>query len=361
MSAPGTVARRRVDFGHRTLTVRRSGFAVRWHLRSTAVCAVLAVVTLTTAAWALTLGAYPLAPGTVWAVLTGELTGAPETGFARTVVVQWRAPRAIAAVVFGAALGASGAVFQSLTRNPLASPDVIGFSAGSYTGALVVIIVLNGTYLQLAAGALAGGMATAALVYLLAWRRGVQGFRLIIVGIALSAVLASCNTWLMLTAELEVALSAATWGAGSLNGTGWAQAVPGSAMVVVLLAGLAVLGPALRQLELGDDAARATGVRAEPVRLAAMTIGVALIATVTAAAGPIAFVALAAPQIARRIARTPGTTIAPAALTGALLLAGADLIAQHLLPTALPVGVVTVVVGGCYLVWLIVNEVRRRA
>ncbi|WP_235038207.1 iron chelate uptake ABC transporter family permease subunit [Microbacterium sp. 18062] len=345
-----------VDFGHRTVTMRRGPLALRWRLRTTAVCAVLGVLAVAVTMWALTLGDYPIALGEVWAALVN----APDAGFARTVVVEWRLPRALAAVVFGAALGAAGAVFQSMTRNPLASPDIIGFSAGSYTGALIVIIVMNSSYLMLAAGAIAGGLATAALVYLLAWRRGVQGFRLIIVGIAVSAVLASFNTWLMLTADLEVAMSAAAWGAGSLNGMGWEPAALGSLVIVALLMALAVLTPGLRQLELGDDAAMATGARTESVRLSAMIIGVALTAVVTAAAGPISFIALAAPQIARRLARTPGVTVAPAAITGALLLACADVTAQHLLPVSLPVGVVTVVVGGGYLVWLIIREVRRR-
>lgn len=350
-------SRHRVDFGHSTLVLRRTGFALRWRLRTVVVCTVLAVLTVAVAMWALTLGDFPLNLGQVWAALVND----PDAGFARTVVMEWRLPRVLAAVVFGAALGVAGAVFQSLTRNPLASPDIIGFSTGSYTGALIVIILINGTYLQLAAGALIGGIATAAIVYLLAWRRGVQGFRLIIVGIAISAVLGSFNTWLMLTADLDTAISAAVWGAGSLNGIGWEQATLGSAIIAVLLLIGALLSPALRQLELGDDAAKATGTRAEPVRLTVMIIGVALTATVTAAAGPIAFVALAAPQIARRLARTPGVTVAPAAFTGALLLIAGDVTAQHLLPTALPVGVVTVVIGGGYLVWLIIHEVRRRA
>ncbi|MGO1791678.1 MAG: FecCD family ABC transporter permease [Micrococcaceae bacterium] len=354
---PAADTPRRVDFGHRTVVVRRAGFAVRWQTRSLMVCTVLVVLAVAVGVWAVTLGDYPLTLSQVWAALTG----APDAGFARTVVVEWRLPRILAAVVFGAALGAGGAVFQSLTRNPLASPDIIGFSTGSYTGALIVIILINGSYLQLAGGALLGGLTTAFLVYMLAWRRGVQGFRLIIVGIAVSAVLGSFNTWLMLTADLEVAMSAAVWGAGSLNGTSWEQAAIGSAIIALLLAAGAVLGPGLRQLELGDDAAKATGTRAEPVRLAVMVIGVALVATVTAAAGPIGFVALAAPQIARRLTRNPGVTVAPAACMGAFLLITADVAAQHVLPVTLPVGVVTVIIGGGYLVWLIVHEVRRRA
>lgn len=346
-----------VHFGYRTVVARRRAFALRWPLRAVVVCTVLALLTLVVTAWTLTTGAYPLSLAQVWAALIND----PDAGFARTVVVDWRLPRALAAVIFGAALGASGAVFQSLTRNPLASPDIIGFTAGSYTGALIVIILVHGSYLMLVGGALFGGVATAFLVYLLAWRRrGVQGFQLIIVGIAISAMLASVNTWLTLTADLEVAMSAAAWGAGSLNGTGWGQTLFGGGVIVILLMALAALGPGIRQLELGDDAARATGIRAEPVRLTAMAVGIALVAAVIAAAGPIAFIALAAPQIARRLTRTPGVSVAHAAFAGALILAAADFTAQHLLPIALPVGVVTVVAGGGYLVWLIVREVQRR-
>jgi iron complex transport system permease protein len=344
-----------VDFGYRALVLRRAGAALRWRLRALVVCALLAALTAAVTAWALASGSFPLTLVEVWRALVD-----PDAGFARIVVVEWRLPRALAAVVFGAALGVAGAVFQSLTRNPLASPDVIGFTTGSYTGALIVIVLVGGSYLQVAGGALVGGIVTAAVVYLLAWRHGIQGFRLIIVGIAISAVLGSFNTWLLLTAELEVALSAAVWGAGSLDDANREQVVLAGTCVALLLALLAVVAPGLRQLELGDDAARATGTRAEPVRLAAVGLGVALTATVTAAAGPIAFVALAAPQIGRRLTRTPGVPLVAAACTGALLLAAADLIAQHLLPVALPVGVVTVVIGGGYLVRLMVHEVRRR-
>jgi iron complex transport system permease protein len=344
-----------VDFGHRTVVVRRGGLALRWRMRTVVVCALLAMSTVAVTVWALTSGDYPLSPAQVWAALTGDA----DAGFARTVVVEWRLPRALAAAVFGAALGASGAVFQSLTRNPLASPDIIGLATGSSTGALVVIAVVGGSYHQIAAGALAGGFATSAVVYLVAWRRGMHAFRLIIVGIALSAMLGSFNTWLMLTAELEVAMSAAVWSTGSLSGTSWEQTVVGGGVVLVLLGVLPVLTLGMRQLELGDDAARATGTRAEPIRLAAMAIGVALTAVVTAAAGPIVFISLAAPQIARRLAGTPGVAVAPAACTGALLLASSDAAAQHLLPVTMPVGVVTMVVGGAYLVGLLVREVRR--
>jgi iron complex transport system permease protein len=346
----------RVDFGARVVRAHAGRMWFRFDLRALIIGIVLAAACVGIGVAALISGEYPLTLGEVWHALSSG-----ERDFTRTVVVEWRMPRALAAIVFGAALGASGAVFQSLTRNPLASPDIVGFSAGAYTGALIVIIVAGGTYIEVAAGALAGGIATAALVYVLAFKRGIQGFRLIIVGIAVSAMLSSLNTWLMLTADLDTALVAAVWGAGSLNGITWQQAGIGSVIVLVLLVVTLAGARPLRQLELGDDAAQALGVRVEPARLGLMLISVALIAVVTAAAGPISFVALAAPQIARRIAVTPGASVSLSALMGAVLLGASDYAALHALPAMLPVGTVTVVIGGGYLIWLLIHEARRRS
>ncbi|MBU2663652.1 iron chelate uptake ABC transporter family permease subunit [Actinoplanes bogorensis] len=343
-----------MDFGRRTLWARLGPVSLRLDVRSLAVCAVLAALSLSVALVALASGDFRLSVSEVVSAVLDRQS------FAHTIVVDWRMPRVLAALVFGAALGVSGAIFQSLTRNPLASPDIIGFSTGAYTGALLVMVLAGGSYLRVAGGALAGGLATAALVYLLAYRRGVQGFRLIIVGIAVAATLNSFNTWLMLTADLEVAMAAATWGIGSLNDTGWAQAGLGGVVIGVLLLVAVPLARPLRQLELGDDAARARGVAVEPARLALVALGVALTAAVSAAAGPIVFVALAAGQISRRLTRTAGVALAPAAFLGALMLCACDYVAQHVLPTPLPVGVVTVVLGGGYLIWLLIHESRRR-
>src|SRR5690606_29979281 len=153
--------------------MRKRGLGLRIDLRSIVVCIALAVAAVVLALVALATGSYQLSVGQVVSALTGG-----ETGLVHEIIVEWRLPRVAATVVFGAALGVSGAMFQSLTRNPLASPDVIGFDSGSYTGALIVIILISGGYLQVAGGALLGGIATAMLVYVLAWRRGVQGFRL---------------------------------------------------------------------------------------------------------------------------------------------------------------------------------------
>ncbi|MFI6874921.1 FecCD family ABC transporter permease [Streptomyces sp. NPDC050400] len=344
-----------MDFGRRVLVLRHRRIAVRLQWRSVVVCTALAVAAAGMAVLALMSGSYSLSPGQVLSALTGQ-----ETGFVQEIVVEWRLPRVAAALVFGAALGVSGAVFQSLLRNPLADPGIIGFSQGSYTGALVVILVVNGTYAQLVGGALLGGMATAVAVYALAYRRGVQGFRLIVVGIGVSAMLGSLNTWLILKADLDQAMSAAAWGAGSLNGVSWNQVVIGGVCIAVLLLLAGMLSRPMRQLQLGDDAAASQGVRVSPVRLGLIVVGVALTATVTAASGPIAFISLVAPQIARRLARTAGITLVPAAFVGALLCLTSDYLAQHVAPTPLPVGIITVVLGGGYLGYLLFTEARRR-
>ncbi|MEU5034458.1 iron chelate uptake ABC transporter family permease subunit [Streptomyces rubiginosohelvolus] len=345
----------RADFGRRTLVLRRGRIAVRLQWRSVVVCTALALTVAALAVLALMTGSYALTPGQVLSALTGQ-----ETGFVREIVVEWRLPRVAAALVFGAALGVSGVVFQSLLRNPLADPGIIGFSQGSYTGALVVILVVNGTYTQLVGGALLGGMATAVGVYVLAYRQGVQGFRLIVVGIGVSAMLGSLNTWLILKADLDQAMSAAAWGAGSLNGVSWDRVVIGGICIAVLLLLAGMLSRPLRQMQLGDGVAASQGVRVSPARLGLILVGVALTATVTAASGPIAFISLVAPQIGRRLARTAGITLAPAAFVGALLCLASDQLAQHVAPTPLPVGIVTVVLGGGYLGYLLFTEARRR-
>lgn len=330
--------------------------SLRIDVRLVVVCLGLIGATVTVLLVALSVGDYNIPLTDVMTTLAGG--GTPQS---RLVVGEWRLPRALLGVALGAALGMSGAVFQSLTRNPLGSPDIIGFSTGAYTGGLVVILVFGGGYLQTAVGAVAGGLVTAALVYALAYRRGIQGFRLIIVGIGVSATLASVNSWLVTRANLDDAMQAAVWGSGSLSGLGYDQLWPVLGLLVLVCPVLLAHTPALRQLELGDDSARALGVRAEAVRLSSLLWGIVLVAIATAAAGPIAFIALVAPQIARRLTGTATLALLPAAFAGALLLLSSDVVAQRAFaPTQLPVGVMTVSVGGAYFVWLLIREGRRR-
>jgi iron complex transport system permease protein len=350
MTGPSTVLNRKRAIGPRPARHFGAAASRRGLLVGTALVVALVLGSLL----ALGSGDYPLSPTEViGALFSGD-------GFAHTIVVNWRLPRVAAALAFGAALGVSGAMFQSLTSNPLGSPDVIGFSTGSYTGALIALTVVGNGVLATSIGALAGGLVTALVVYLLAYRNGVAGFRLIIVGIAVTALLTAFNTWLLLRAQLEVAMSASIWGTGSISLVGWDQLVPGLGFLAVLVPLVMVLSRPLRQLELGDDTARSHGVRAEPARLAILVVGVALTATVTATSGPIVFVALAAPQIAQRLVRSAGLPLVASALTGALVLLIADYVAQHLLPGGqVPVGIVTVCVGGVYLLWLLVSDRKR--
>ncbi|MFJ4170995.1 FecCD family ABC transporter permease [Paenarthrobacter sp. NPDC089714] len=347
-----------LDFGRRTLAVRPLGGRVsaRLDVRSMIVTAVLVGAALALAVVALGLGEFSIPVPDVVSALFGRSTGA-----IHMVVVEWRLPRVLLALLLGAAMGGSGAIFQSLTRNALGSPDVIGFNTGAYSGALVVILLMGGGYYAVSAGALVGGLVTAVLVYLFAYKKGIQGFRLIIAGIAVSAMLASVNTYMILKASLEQAMSAAVWGAGSLNKVSWEQVLPVVLIFAGLLGVLAFFGRRLGLLEMGDDAARALGVRLEGSRVVLAAVGVALTAMVTAAAGPIAFVSLAAPQLARRLTRSASVGLVPSAAMGALLLVASDIVAQNLFaPIQLPVGVVTVSIGGCYLVWLLAREVRRQ-
>lgn len=345
-----------VDFGRRVVTLRHGRHvSARISVRPLVVCVVLLLAALAVAVLALGTGEFTLTPAEVLRALAGEGTRA-----ARLVVVEWRLPRVLLALLIGAALGLAGAVFQALTRNPLGSPDVIGFNTGAYTGVLVVTVFVGNGYYLVAGGALVGGLATAIVVYLFAFKRGVQGFRLIIVGIAISAMLSSVNQWFIIKVDLQAAFAAAIWGQGSLNGLGWAQVTPVAVAVGVLCLALIAYGPRLALLEMGEDAAAALGVRVESTRLAYLVIGVSLTAVATAAAGPISFVALAAPQLAQRLTRTAGIALVPSAAMGAFLLMFSDWLAQRAFaPTQLPVGIVTVSVGGIYFVWLLVRQARR--
>jgi iron complex transport system permease protein len=340
----------------RHYVIRSGGFSVRASRRAVISIALLLSGIAVTAVIAVGLGKYSVAPAEVLAVFAGT-----NTSFDRVVVLEWRLPRMLMAVLVGAALGLSGAIFQALTRNALGSPEIIGINFGAYTGALTVLAAFGGGYYAVAAGALIGGLVTAILVYALSFRSGIAGYRLIVVGIAAGAVLNSVNQWIVIKLDHHTAVTAAVWQQGTLSGLTWAQVVPMTVCVTVLCALLLALGPQLPVLQMGDDAAGALGIRPDRARAAYLVVGVGLVAVACAAAGPITFVALAAPQLARRLTGSPGVALLPAAAMGAALLLISDVIAQQLFrDNELPVGVVTVALGGCYLVYLLVTQARKR-
>lgn len=337
-------------------TMRAGPISTRIHRRPAIVTAVLTLAIAATLVLALTLGPGGSTPATMLYGLSPD--AAPEY----RLVFEWRASRAVAAVVFGACLAMSGAIFQSLTRNPLGSPDIIGLNAGAYAGVVGVIMLGGTSFLATAAGAVTGGVVAAAAVYGLAYRQGITGFRLIIVGIGVGAILQALTSWFSVKADLDVALRAAIWGAGTLSGMQWSTLGAAAIAAVIVALALPKIGRSLPQFALGDDVAASLGMRVELAKVGLVLVGVALMALVTAVAGPISFIALAAPQIAQRLTGGGGgLALVPSALVGAVLLAIADLVAQYALPgIKLPVGAVTVVIGGAYLVWLLLRENARR-
>lgn len=340
--------------GARALVLRRGALSIRGDRRALVVCAALLLIALAVAVVLIGTGDYRISPPDVVRSLTGH--GDAGQDF---VIRQLRLPRVVVALLVGAALGMAGAAFQTVSRNPLGSPDVIGFGQGSAAGALVVIVLLKGTSVQIAAGAVAGGLLTGLGVYLLAWKRGVHGYRLVLVGIGASAVLSAVNSYLLVKADFVDAARAVVWLTGSLDGRDWDQVWPLLIACAVLMPVLVLHGRALRITEMGDDTAQALGVRVERTRLVVVLAAVLLTASATAAAGPITFIALTAPQIARRLTRSPGVALVPSALMGSALLVTADYAAQRAFGSGeLPVGVATGVLGGGYLLWLLVAERR---
>ncbi|MGW4831943.1 FecCD family ABC transporter permease [Amycolatopsis japonica] len=321
--------------------------------RSVIVVAALALVTLTLVVLSVGTGDYEMSAGEVLATLAGSGTKA------QYLVVMGRLPRVLVAILVGAALALAGAVFQTITRNPLGSPDIIGFTTGSATGGIVTLLLFGSGPGLVSVGAVAGGLLTALVVMALCAPHGLLSSRLVLLGIAVSAVLVGVNSYLLVKANLEAAAQAVGWLVGDLAGRDWSFFVPLAIAVAVLVPVVFANGRALRMLEMGDDTATGIGVDVHRVRLTLVLVAVALVAAATAATGPLPFIALAAPQLARRMTRLPGPNLAASAFVGAALVVAADYLGQRLLESSLlPAGVVAAALGGAYLLWLLL---RRRA
>ncbi|GAA3291481.1 iron chelate uptake ABC transporter family permease subunit [Streptomyces cinereospinus] len=231
------------------------------------------------------------------------LVGAGDPG-TRLIVHELRLPRALAGLLVGIAFGVSGALLQTMTLNPLASPDMMGITQGAGT-AVVAGIVLgwdDGPGTQVLG--LLGALTAALLVYVLAWSRGATGYRIVLVGVGIAWICTSATDYLMAHGRQFQAQAALGWLVGNLNGRTWQQIGPLAATMAVLVPAALVLGRLMRTLQLGDDVARGLGTRVQTVRVAVLLIAVGLVAFGTATAGPVAFVALAAPQVAQRLAGT---------------------------------------------------------
>ncbi|MFJ9822177.1 FecCD family ABC transporter permease [Streptomyces sp. NPDC101151] len=338
--------------GHAVLRGGRASFLV--HRRAVVVAAALAVLLACAVVAYLCVGESFVPPTEVVKVLFGRPS--PD----ELVVGTLRLPRLVVGLLAGAAFGVAGALVQTVARNPLASPDVIGVTHGA--GAATVAAL---SFNAVAADALpyvsvAGGVLAALLVYVFAWRRGLHSSRFVLVGIGVSVALGSLTQLFLTKGDYLVAQQAKVWLTGSLNSRGYEEAGP---LALVLLLGVPAAlwaARAQRGVSFDDDTATALGVRLDRVRLGLTALGVVLASVTTGAAGPIDFVALLAPQIARRLTRTAQTPLLTSALAGALVVVIADLLARRMFsPIELPVGVLTAAVGAPYLMWLIVRTRSR--
>ncbi|HEY3653152.1 MAG TPA: iron chelate uptake ABC transporter family permease subunit, partial [Streptosporangiaceae bacterium] len=238
-------------------------------MRTWLVVSLLALVALVLVVLSVGTGDYELTPAEVLRTLAGQGTKA------QYLVVTGRLPRALVAVLVGVALALAGAVFQTVTRNPLGSPDIIGFTTGSATGGIVMILLAGAGPGLVAVGSIAGGLLTALLITALCAPHGLLSSRLVLIGIAVSAVLAGVNAYLLVRAKLEAAAQAVGWLTGDLAGRDWTYFVPLAVVVVVLAPFVFAHAPALRMLEMGDDAATAVGVAVPRVRATLLLLAVA--------------------------------------------------------------------------------------
>lgn len=324
--------------------------------RRTVIVVIGGAVAVAIALAALSFGAAGVTPDRVIAVLLG---GGDRLD--RLVVLDLRLPRILAALLVGVAFALAGAVFQSTLRNPLASPDILGISAGASLGAVWAILGLGAGGALVAGFAFGGGIVVALVIWLAAWRRGLHGVRFVLVGVGMAYLCGSTVSWLLARSEVREAQTALHWTVGSVadvRGDALATLATGIAVCAVALA---FATRALRPLALGDDHARALGVGADAARVVLLVTAVALVALATSVAGPVAFVALIAPAVARRLMADGGAAVAAAGVVGGALTLGADVVGQFAVPgfTA-PLGIVTGVIGAPYLLWLLARTERTR-
>ena len=348
-----TKRRRGRSLGGKAVVTLRGPVAAQIPWRVVILNSVLVAVILCLSIWALMQGDREYSAFQVIDTLLGGGTRSSR------IFVPLRAARIVAALLVGAALGLSGAIFQVISGNTLGSPDIIGFTNGAATGALLQIIVFNSGPVEVAAGAVIGGLATSLLVWLMTRHTGLRGFRLVLVGIGVGSTLAALNSLLVVRASLTQAQTAASWLAGSLNDIVWERSFALMIAMALVVPALLLVTRPLGAIRFGDNVAAGLGVSVNRYRVAALFIGVLLVSLATATTGPVAFVALAAPHIAKTLTKTTGVGLTSSALMGALLVFGSDLIGRYVIPGGMQVGVVTGAIGGLYLMYLIYLERKK--
>lgn len=295
-------------------------------------------------------GRHPIELPGLLAALAGERV--PGVSF---ILWEDRLPQAAVGVLAGAAFGASGAIFQRMLRNPLASPDVIGVGYGASAAAVTGMLLFGAQGIGLSLIACAGALAVALFIYAMADAGKHTGPRLILAGIAVAALLQALIQYLLTRTDVRTAGDALRWLTGSLSASTWERAGLLAAALAILLPLLVPAAAKLRILELGDDSAAGLGLAVRPTRLGLILLGVGLTAVATAVTGPLAFVSFLAGPLALRLCGGR-SNLGSAALIGALLVVAANFIASNIMPTVeLPVGVVTGALGAPFLIWVLVR------
>ncbi|MGX5210448.1 FecCD family ABC transporter permease [Streptomyces violaceus] len=338
-----------------TLLLRVGGASALLNLRAVAGIAVLAGALLLAVTAALAVGTVPMGPLRSLPALAGS--GDPADAL---VVQRLRAPRLVAGLLVGAALGVSGCLMQTLTRNRLATPGTVGIDDGA-TAFAVASVVGASTALAPSAMALAGAATAAALTLGLASGAGTSGYRFVVVGLGVGAVLGAVTSLLLVRAPIDAANAAFPWAVGTLNARPTTPvALLGLGLAACLPLALLV-GRRLTVLRLTDKVAAGLGVRVRAVRLAALALAVVCAGLAVAVGGPLGMVALLAPETARRFCGPHGVPVLGSALAGAALVLLADTAGRTVTaPVEVPAGLVTAVVGGPYLIWLLLSSRPRR-
>ena len=315
---------------------------------------ILLALSLAVAVVSLRLGKFPVTAQEVIDALQGQ-----GRKIVQVVVVKWKLPRIVLGLVAGLALGVAGALFQTITRNPLGSPDLIGFSTGAQTGILVSILLLPGSMLSASLASFIGGAAVGTVTYLVSLRGGFTGLRFILVGIAISSMLVSVNRWLLVRVDDDEGLGALKAITGTLGAARWPVVAPTCLAIGVTVVLILLASRHLQVLSLGKQVATILGSPTRRASAVLILLGTVLVAVVTMAAGPIGFVALVAPHLARLLTGSPQSPLLVSGLTGSLLMVGADLLSQLVLES-MPVSVVTNAVGGLYLMVALTVAARGR-
>ena len=354
--AAGTGPRRSlhvgVDAGRLWIVVGRRSVLIT--PRHVIVGLILLALSLAVAVASLRLGKFPVTAQEVIDALQGQ-----GRKIVQVVVVKWKLPRIVLGLVAGLALGVAGALFQTITRNPLGSPDLIGFSTGAQTGILISILLLPGSMLSASLASFIGGAAVGTVTYLVSLRGGFTGLRFILVGIAISSMLVSVNRWLLVRVDDDEGLGALKAITGTLGAARWPVVAPTCLAIGVTVALILLASRHLQVLALGEQVATILGSPTRRASAVLILLGTVLVAVVTMAAGPIGFVALVAPHLARLLTGSPQSPLLVSGLTGSLLMVGADLLSQLVLES-MPVSVVTNAVGGLYLMVALTVAARGR-